>query len=155
MSTARSSQSSDRSFTVVDREVQYGIVKKIAVHWIVLFACNSIALLLWVRLFEQPDLSWADTISDCLRRFLPFVIVTMALIPAFVLDTLKLTNRFAGPVSRLRSEIKAAASGQSVKPLHFRSNDYWREIADGFNELIRRAGLQAGESAPSDSKTAR
>ncbi|WP_250931256.1 hypothetical protein [Aporhodopirellula aestuarii] len=130
-----------RTRTVIDREVQYGVIWKIAVHWMALFACNSIALVIWVGLFEQPDLSWKQTLSDSFRRFLPFFVITAALIPAFVVDTLKLTNRFAGPISRLRSELSNAAEGRPVRHLKFRDNDFWREIADGFNALIDRAGL--------------
>ncbi|MFG0255733.1 MAG: hypothetical protein ACF787_11670 [Rhodopirellula sp. JB053] len=135
-----------RSQTVIDREVQYGVVWKIAVHWLALFACNSIALVIWVGLFEQPDVSWKQTVGDSFRRFLPFFVITAALIPAFVLDTLKLTNRFAGPVSRLRTEINNAAEGRPVRRLKFRNNDYWREIADGFNALIDRAGLSTEQN---------
>ncbi|EMI53627.1 putative membrane protein [Rhodopirellula sallentina SM41] len=126
--------------------MQYGVVWKIAVHWMALFACNSIALVIWVGLFEQPDVSWKQTVGDSFRRFLPFFVITTALLPAFILDTLKLTNRFAGPVSRLRTEINNAAEGRPVRHLKFRNNDYWREIADGFNALIDRAGLSAEQN---------
>ncbi|WP_236618432.1 hypothetical protein [Rhodopirellula europaea] len=143
MSIAATSHSTqkDRSTTVVDRTVQYGVVKKIALHWIVLFVCNSVALLLWLRLFEQPDLSWQHSFEDCVRRFLPFFLISIALIPAFVLDTLKLTNRFAGPIMRLRTEILNAAEGRPVKRLSFRTNDFWKEVADSFNSMAQRTGL--------------
>ncbi|MBB3210212.1 hypothetical protein FHS27_006058 [Rhodopirellula rubra] len=139
-----------RSRTVIDREVQYGVVWKIAVHWMALFACNSIALVIWIGLFEQPDVSWKQTVVDSFRRFLPFFVITAALIPAFVLDTLKLTNRFAGPISRLRVELANAAEGRPVRHLKFRNNDYWLEIANGFNTLIDRAGLTAEQNEASN-----
>lgn len=145
----------DRSTTVVDRTVQYGVVKKIALHWLILFVCNSVALLLWLRLFEQPDLSWQQSFEDCIRRFLPFFLISMALLPAFVLDTLKLTNRFAGPIMRLRTEIVNAAEGRPVQKLTFRNNDFWKDVADSFNRMTQRVGLQteteptATDDAPS------
>ncbi|WP_233215535.1 hypothetical protein [Rhodopirellula bahusiensis] len=149
MSIAASTQPSrkDRSTTVVDRTVQYGVVRKIAFHWIVLFVCNSIALLLWLRLFEQPDLSWQQSLEDCVRRFLPFFLISLALIPAFVLDTLKLTNRFAGPIMRLRTEILNAAEGRPVTPLKFRTNDFWKDVADSFNSMAQRTGLLTDSEA--------
>jgi hypothetical protein len=140
-----------RTQTVIDREVQYGVVRKIALHWIALFVCNSIALVIWVSLFEQPDANWKQNVGDSFRRFLPFFIITAALIPAFVLDTLKLTNRFAGPISRLRTEIRNASEGRPVRRLSFRTNDYWREIADGFNTLIDRSGLPVQSSDSNES----
>jgi len=148
MSTESQTKSSliKRTRTVIDREVQYGVVWKIAAHWIALFVCNSIALVVWVGLFEQPDVSWKQTLGDSFRRFLPFFVITAALIPAFVIDTLKLTNRFAGPISRLRTELKNASEGRPVQRLKFRSNDYWLDIADGFNALIDRAGVLSDAS---------
>lgn len=137
-----------RSQTVIDKEVQYGVIRKIAAHWIVFMICNSFALLMWVCLFEQPDASWKDTAGECFRRFMPFFIISAALIPAFVLDTLKLTNRFAGPISRLRAEIANAAAGRPVEKLNFRTNDYWREIASSFNTMIERVELGAKSATP-------
>ncbi|WDQ18571.1 hypothetical protein [Rhodopirellula sp. P2] len=139
----------ERSTTVVDRTVQYGVVKKIAFHWVIFFVCNSIALLLWLRLFEHPDLSWQHSFEDCVRRFLPFFLISLALIPAFVLDTLKLTNRFAGPIMRLRTEILNAAEGRPVTRLCFRTNDFWRDVADSFNSMAQRTGLLIEENAES------
>jgi hypothetical protein len=132
------SSSSKRRKALVDPEVQGGILRKIAVHWVVFFVCNAMALMIWIRLFEQPDADWGQTFGDTLRRFLPFFIITMALIPAFVWDTLKLTNRFAGPILRLRSALSDASAGRAVAPLHFRTNDFWQEIAKNFNSVIDR-----------------
>jgi hypothetical protein len=125
-----------RSRSLVDPEVQGSVLKKITVHWFVLFLCNSLALVMWVRLFEQPDAEWAETLRECFYRYLPFLIVTIALVPAFVWDTLKLTNRFAGPILRLRQALADVAEGRAVTPLHFRQNDFWREIAENFNITV-------------------
>ena len=133
-----------RSF--VDPEVQGGLLRKIAIHWTLLFVVNALALVIWVRMFEQPETSWGETFGDCVRRFLPFFIITVVLIPAFVWDTLKITNRFAGPVLRLRAALADAAKGRDVQPLHFRNNDFWQEIAEDFNGLVNRQ-KQNGKSS--------
>ena len=135
-----------RKKTLVDPEVQGSVLRKITIHWIVFFVCNSIALMIWIRLFEQPDADWGQTFGDALRRFFPFFVITAALIPAFVWDTLKLTNRFAGPIMRLRSALADAGAGRNVKPLHFRNSDFWQEIAQNFNKLLDRGHLSDGEA---------
>ncbi|EMI22807.1 putative membrane protein [Rhodopirellula maiorica SM1] len=129
---------SRRSRTLVDREVQGGLLRKIAIHWIVFFVCNAIALTIWIRLFEQPDAEWGQTFVDTMQRFMPFFVITMALIPAFVWDTLKLTNRFAGPILRLRNALADVRSGRAVTPLQFRNDDFWQNIAADFNAVIER-----------------
>ena len=125
-----------RSRTLVDTEVQGGLIRRVAVHWLVFFLCNTIALIVWVRLFEQPDVDWSTTAGDTVRRFLPFFVITMALIPAFVWDTLKLSNRFAGPILRLKNTLIDLKQGRSVPPLKFRDNDFWQELAGHFNDVM-------------------
>ena len=127
-----------RRRTLVDPEVQGGVMRKIAVHWVIFFVCNTFALMIWIRLFEQPEVGWGETFIDTLQRFFPFFVITMALIPAFVWDTLKLTNRFAGPILRLRGALSDASAGRAVSPLKFRENDFWQEIAVHFNRLMER-----------------
>lgn len=127
-----------RRRTLVDPEVQGGILRKVAFHWVLFFVCNTLALTIWIRLFEQPDAEWGQTISETIRRFLPFFVITIALIPAFVWDTMKMTNRFAGPILRLRNALCEANAGRVVPPLKFRSGDYWQEIANDFNRLMER-----------------
>lgn len=139
-----------RRKALVDAEVQGGILRKVALHWVLLFVCNTMALMIWLRLFEQPDVGWGQTFGECVTRFLPFFIVTCALIPAFVWDTLKLTNRFAGPISRLRSSLRDAREGRHVAPLHFRTNDYWNEIASNFNAVMNRIQSNDPAAAPDE-----
>ena len=134
-----------RSRALVDPEVQGGVLRKIAIHWILFFICNTLALMIWIRLFEQPDADWGQTFSDTLRRFLPFFVITTALIPAFIWDTLKLTNRFAGPILRLRTALSDASRGLKVEPLHFRTNDYWQEIARNFNAVVVEGQQTSGQ----------
>ncbi|MCO8124593.1 hypothetical protein NHH03_22840 [Stieleria sp. TO1_6] len=126
-----------RSKTLVDTEVQGSLIRRVALHWVIFFVCNSIALTLWIRLFEQPDAEWGQTVGDTARRFLPFFIVTMALIPAFVWDTLKLSHRFAGPITRLRNTLLDIKAGRAVKPLRFRNSDFWQELASNFNDAFQ------------------
>ncbi|TWU41234.1 hypothetical protein Q31b_26730 [Novipirellula aureliae] len=136
-----------RSRHLVDREVQGGLLRKIAIHWVIFFVCNAVALVIWIRLFESPDADWNATIRATFQRFFPFFIITMALIPAFVLDTLKLTHRFAGPLLRFRAALADVSAGHSVAPLVFRNNDFWQKLAADFNSVVGRC---EGLTAPAD-----
>ena len=126
-----------RTRTLIDSEVQGSLIRRVAIHWIVFFVCNTVALTLWIQLFELPDSPWDESAAEMLRRFFPFFIITAALIPAFVWDTLKLSHRFAGPITRLRSTLVELREGRAVSPLRFRESDFWQEIATNFNEVMR------------------
>ncbi len=136
-----------RTRTLVDTEVQGSLIRRVALHWLVFFLCNTLALLFWVRLFEHPEGPWSETFGDTFRRFLPFFVITIALIPAFVWDTLKLSHRFAGPITRLRNALKDLTEGRAVAPLKFRENDFWQEIAANFNEAMRLRRDEDGQRA--------
>ena len=125
-----------RQKSIVDVEVQGAILRRISVHWLLFFIGNSLALLMWVKLFELPDLPWKEVAAECLRRYFPFFLVSLVMLPAFVWDTLKLTTRFAGPIHRLRTALKRVASGEKIKPIKFRHGDFWNEIANNFNRAV-------------------
>jgi len=61
-------------------------------------------------------------------------IVMFAFFPVFVLDTIRFSNRFVGPVTRLRRNLRDLKSGQ-VETLKFRGHDFWNEMANEYNEL--------------------
>lgn len=142
-----------RSRTLVDPEVQGSLLRKIALQWGLLFIANTLGLMIWLRMFEQPEVGWGETFADCLRRFLPFFVISIAFIPAFMWDTLKATNRFAGPMMRLRAALAEASRGRTVKPLNFRGNDFWQEAADHFNALIEHRSKTTPLGRNSDSNS--
>ena len=123
---------------LTDPVVQFGLLRRIAIHWLLLFACNAVGLLLWVRLLELPDQSWSQSVTVVLQRFLPFFLITAVVLPAFVVDTLKLTNRITGPIRRLRGDLGRVAAGQKVTKLKFRGGDFFSEIAEPFNRIVER-----------------
>jgi hypothetical protein len=56
---------------------------------------------------------------------------------------LRLSNRFVGPVGRLRKGLKDLASGNRTEPLLFRDDDFWRDMAGDFNEVAAKLAVAA------------
>lgn len=127
-----------RKRLLVDKEVQSSLLRRVTIHWIAFLVCNTIALTIWIRVFEHPEIGWADTFVGTLKRFLPFFVINLALFPAFIRDTLKTTNRFAGPISRLKTALRTAANGEPVERLKFREDDFWSDVAADFNRVADR-----------------
>ena len=55
----------------------------------------------------------------------------------------RVTNRFAGPIFRLRRSMRELADGEHVEPVHLRKGDYWQDVADQFNRVIQRVEATA------------
>jgi nitrogen fixation/metabolism regulation signal transduction histidine kinase len=68
----------------------------------------------------------------------PFLLILAFLLPVFLLDTIKLSHRFAGPICRLRTAMRAVAAGEKPTKLSFRDNDFWPELADEYNAMIEK-----------------
>ena len=64
--------------------------------------------------------------------------VMLLLLPVFLRDTLKLSNRFAGPMYRLRSALKSIVSDGTLKPIKFRDGDFWQDAAADFNLVLSK-----------------
>ena len=78
------------------------------------------------------------------------LLIAFALLPVFVYDVIKMSNRFAGPISRLRVTLTDIADGKDVKPLNFREGDFWNEISVKFNKAFElKNSKQKSEEAVS------
>lgn len=123
---------------LVEKQVQGALGWRIAAHWLAflglsLFATCSLQIL---GNFESGSL-WASFQQAMLGQ-IGSIAVLLALLPWFIHDSLKLSNRFAGPMVRLQKSIVDLTKSNEVLPVTFRSQDFWQEIAVNFNELQMR-----------------
>jgi hypothetical protein len=134
----------------VDAKVQGALVLRCVVYWL---SCITAMVLVWLgwRIATMPDQTsfWGYfPLGELSAQFAPAVITSMILLPFVVIDTIRVSNRFAGPIYRLRRTMREAARGETVEPIHFRGNDFWQSLADDFNALVKQMEKQqdgAGE----------
>lgn len=95
---------------------------------VLLIACHLGGRLL----FERPvDFSPGALFLE----YAPVLLAYLVLAPLLVFDMARLTNRWAGPLVRLRHAMRCAARGERVAPLDFRNDDFWREVGEEFEQL--------------------
>lgn len=127
-----------RTTHFVDRSVQGALARRVLVHWVLFLFTSIVAVTLMQILLGDPNRSIFDHAAAAASRYALFLIVLLSLLPAFVLDTVRLSNRFAGPVCRLRSEFRQVASGAPYEPLKFRGRDFWQGLATDYNAMMER-----------------
>lgn len=137
-----------RKRNFVDFEVQSSLLRRMAFQWISFLLVNSLALYCWTFLIGGGEETIGGHMTQFVRLYLPVLVVSLALLPVFLLDAAKLSNRFVGPILRVRRALAEVASGKKIKPLHFRENDFWRSLADDLNNVLK---LEA--EAPATEKT--
>jgi hypothetical protein len=134
----------------IDSHVQGALARRIIFHWLIfVLVASAVAFLLQVLAdpFQGLDvhlkaLWWSQG---------PFLLVLLFLMPVFVMDAIKLSHRFAGPIFSLRRTIRSVANGAAPRKLKFRKNDFWQELAGDYNAMLSKLGaLNDEESAPTE-----
>lgn len=118
----------------VDRSVQGAILLRLVMHW-GLFIVTAAAFLYFVELLTGAPHEAGKNLA---ARHGPTVLAVLVLAPIFLRDLCKLTNRFAGPMVRLRRAMHDLAEGRKVAPVQLRDGDFWKEFAVDFNRVVER-----------------
>ncbi|TWU48828.1 hypothetical protein Poly51_47320 [Rubripirellula tenax] len=126
----------ERSRILVDPKVQWAIAGRLVGHWTLFLVC-LISISTMVRvMFTAGDQPFFQSAWTSLRAQTPLLFVMLMLLPVFLRDSLKLSNRFAGPMYRLRTALRALSQDQPIGPIKFRTGDFWMEAADDFNIVL-------------------
>ena len=73
----------------------------------------------------------------------PALMASLLLLPLMIVDVIRFSNRFVGPLVRLRRSMRELARGECVGPIEFRDADFWQEIAEEFNAVRDRVQTSA------------
>jgi hypothetical protein len=136
----------------IDSQVQGALARRIIFHWLVFLSVAAVAALL-LQVLSDPFQPAGDHVANLWYTHGPFLIVMIFLLPVFVVDTIKISHRFAGPIFSLRRTMREVADGQPPRKLKFREDDFWHELADDYNAMIDRLAPDAESEATTHDKT--
>ncbi|NQU21286.1 MAG: hypothetical protein HQ567_08390 [Candidatus Nealsonbacteria bacterium] len=126
----------------VDPKVQGALVGRVILYWMVCIITIGLMILCW-RTVTGPVRLFYMHFSDMWFFHGPAILASAVLLPLVVIDIIRLSNRFTGPMLRLRRSMRALAQGEHVEPILFRDEDFWQEFAEEFNTLAARVQGQA------------
>ncbi len=121
----------------VDNKVQGALVMRSISYWFLCLLTVTLMLLCW-RVLTGPARMFYRHLDDMWFHFGPALVASLVLLPIVVIDIIRLSNRFAGPMVRMRRAMQNLAKGERVPPLQFRDNDFWKDFAQDFNALLAR-----------------
>jgi nitrogen fixation/metabolism regulation signal transduction histidine kinase len=124
----------------VDAVVQGSLARRILVHWLVFLLVATLASFL-LQVLSDPFRPLAEHAKNLWWTHGPFLLVMVFLLPVFVVDTIKISHRFAGPVYALRRAIREIVQGKPARKLKFRRRDFWHDLADDYNAMLLRLNL--------------
>ena len=104
----------------VDVNIQGGLALRCTLYWF--FCLCSIMLFVAIGTAFSGNLQSAgDMFSKLWRQFSPAILASVFLLPLVIIDVIRKSHRFVGPLIRLQNEMQRLADGQDVAPVHFRN----------------------------------
>ena len=124
-----------RKQNYIDASVQGGLIRRILTHWVMFLVVTTVTILSLKTLLGDPSESFGTRFQQELSEIILLVVIFVAIFPAFMLDTIRFSNRFVGPVGRLRKHLRELGESGQTTDIKFRDHDFWQEIAKEFNAV--------------------
>lgn len=121
----------------VDPEVQGQLILRVILYWVTCLITVALMVMCW-RIVNGPARPFYRHLDDMWFHLGPALVASLLLLPIVVVDVTRVSNRFVGPLLRLRRSLRNLAAGQQVEPIRFRHGDFWQSFADEFNALVTR-----------------
>src|SRR4051812_17006744 len=109
----------------IDSNVQGALARRIIFHWLVFVLVSSVIAFV-LQALSDPFRPISSHLKELWWSQGPFLLVMLFLLPVFVMDAIKLSHRFAGPIFNLRRTIRRVAQGEKPRRLKFRRHDFWQ-----------------------------
>jgi hypothetical protein len=131
----------------VDTHVQGALLRRIVFHWIAFFFVAALTVILMNSLIGDMNVTFFENVKNSVGEFSLIGVILVCLFPVFMLDTVRFSNRFVGPIGRLRTHLQELGTERSTKKCAFRDNDFWSEMAGEFNKVVDLVEQQEAEIA--------
>ncbi|MEM7785417.1 MAG: hypothetical protein AAF623_18875 [Planctomycetota bacterium] len=130
----------NRKKNFIDSQVQGSLLQRIFLHWLCFFGVLAMTMVTMQTLLGDPEISLYERFQQGSKDLMFMTVVMLCLLPAFMLDTIRFSNRFVGPITRLRRLLRQIPE-HNYERCKFRGGDFWVELADEYNsvaELVER-----------------
>lgn len=128
----------------VDAKVQGALARRLIFHWLV-FLAVAVGVAVVLQVLADPLRPAGEHLSQAWSMHGPFLVVMLFLLPVYVVDTIKISHRFAGPIVNMRNAMREIVAGGKPRKLKFRRTDFWHDLADDYNAMIARLAPEVDE----------
>jgi hypothetical protein len=138
---------------IADKKLQGALLAHTTIYWFYCLFSVTLIAVCWIILSKQPESS-AELFTLLWLNCGPALLGSVVLLPLVLLDCLKLSSRFAGPMVRMQRVMRELAAGENPPDITLRPKDYWMEFAADFNlvmERLRQQDSQTHATHPSTS----
>jgi len=135
----------NRKRLFVDASVQGALVMRAVTYWFYCLVTVAFMMTCWIIFSARPTSS-SQLMGLVWGQCGPAFVTSILLLPLVVVDVLRMSNRFVGPLQRIRRALRDMSAGKEVPYIAFRQGDFWCELADDVNRLNQRVKRLQGQS---------
>lgn len=121
----------------IDRRIQGDLFRRVVLYWMLCMLVVLYMAVAWLVLPSNPK-SLSEFLSITYNRLGPVLTTSLLVLPLVLIDCLRISKHIADPVHHLHREMKRLAQGLEAAPVHLPQDDYWHEVANDFNRLLKR-----------------
>ncbi len=129
-----------RRIFLIDRKIQGYLARRLVVTWLVgglLILAFPMTINLLYGLFVASTPFEVVTQSIVQSVWLPSL-TAILVIPIGVRHIIRFSNRIAGPMYRIKKDLKKLADGQSIRPIKLRDGDFFGDVAELVNQIAEQ-----------------
>ncbi|MFO1062635.1 MAG: hypothetical protein U0892_02010 [Pirellulales bacterium] len=121
----------------IDNQVQGVLIGRIVLYWfacVLYFGASSACFQIW----SNPDVTVREHARILFDQAWPSIPSVLLILPLVLFDIVRLSNRFVGPIYRVKNHLAKLLANSNCYPLTFRDGDYWMYLADPINTLQQK-----------------
>jgi hypothetical protein len=118
-------------------KVQVALMVRATSYWLYCLLTLTLMTLCW-RIANTEPQTFQSHVHALKRDFAPAAVSSLILLPIVLVDVLRFSNRFTGPMVRVRRMLKSMIEGDPVRPIAFREGDFWDDFALDINAVAAR-----------------
>jgi hypothetical protein len=130
---------------IADRRIQGTLLAHTAIYWFYCLFSVTLIAVCWIIFTKQPESS-TELFAQLWLNCGPALLGSVLLLPLVLLDCLRLSSRFAGPMVRMQRMMRELAAGETPPAFALRPGDYWTEFAENMNIVMERLRQQDQQS---------
>ncbi len=87
---------------------------------------------------NAPVESWSELTLSFFRSYVPVLIISLALFAGILAGRSQTEQPFCWPNGSHSRALTSVLAGDKVEPVKFRENDFWRSLAEDFNQALKQ-----------------
>ena len=126
---------------LVDPITQKSLLMRATFYWMTSLTLMGLLMSIQIGL-AHSSLTFDEKFAKVLEAIGPAMLAALFLLPLFLFDCVRFSNRFAGPIRRIRGHLKQLAETGKTEELKIRQGDFWCDLAEEVNRVAERMNPQ-------------